>query len=91
VKFPAFWEAILGSLLLIGSLTLYLTNDQRVFEISVFSVVMLVQSLPFMAAVAIALLERSSLNRFSTWRRLASRSTYVMRFPRGPRPRLIHR
>jgi exo-beta-1,3-glucanase (GH17 family)/cellulose synthase/poly-beta-1,6-N-acetylglucosamine synthase-like glycosyltransferase len=91
VKFPAFWEAILGSLLLIGSLTLYLTNDQQVFEISVFSVVMLVQSLPFMAAVAIALLERSPLNRFSTWRRLASRSTYVMRFPRGPRPRLIHR
>ena len=49
--FPAFWEAILGGLLLLGSLLLYVMNDQRVREISIFSIVLLVQSLPFLAAV----------------------------------------
>jgi exo-beta-1,3-glucanase (GH17 family)/cellulose synthase/poly-beta-1,6-N-acetylglucosamine synthase-like glycosyltransferase len=82
LSFPALWEAVLGFLLLLGSFLLYVTNEQQVRAISIFSAVMLVQSLPFLAAVAIALLERSSYNRFATWRRLASRSTYVLRLPR---------
>ena len=40
--------------------------------IYVFSAVLAVQSLPFIAAVAITLLERSSFNEFGTWRRLAA-------------------
>jgi len=85
-SFPAFWEAVLGSLLVIGSLTLHFTNEQRVHEISIFSAVLLVQSLPFLAAVGIALIERSPLNAFATWRRLATLSTYLPRLPRGPAP-----
>ena len=67
-RFPAFWEAVLGTLLLIGSLGLYLTNEQQVTEIYIFSAVMLVQSLPFIAAVVVTLFERSALNDFATWR-----------------------
>lgn len=84
--FPAVWEAVLGSLLVLGSLTLHITNAQRVYEISVFSAVLFVQSLPFLAAVALALVERSPLNAFATWRRMASLSTYLPRLPRGPAP-----
>jgi exo-beta-1,3-glucanase (GH17 family)/cellulose synthase/poly-beta-1,6-N-acetylglucosamine synthase-like glycosyltransferase len=84
--FPALWEAVLGSLLVLGSLTLYVTNDQRVYEISVFSAVLLVQSLPFLAAVALALIERTPFNEFAAWRRVVSLSTYLPRLPRGPAP-----
>ena len=77
---------MLGSLLVIGSLTLHLTNEQQVHEISIFSAVLFVQSLPFLAAVGIALIERSPLNAFATWRRLATLSTYLPRLPRGPAP-----
>ena len=70
--FPALWEGVLGGLLVLGSLTLYLTNEQQVHEISIFSAVLLVQSLPFLAAVGLALIERSPLNAFATWRRLAT-------------------
>src|SRR6185437_1546995 len=85
-RFPALWEAVLGSSLLLGSLVLHLTNDQQVHEISIFSAVLLVQSLPFLAAVGIALIERSSLNEAAAWRRLAALSTYLPRLPRGPAP-----
>jgi hypothetical protein len=86
-RFPAFWETVLGTLLLIGSLGLYLTNEQQVTEIYIFSAVMLVQSLPFIAAVVVTLFERSALNDFATWRRLAATlTTYRPRLPRGPQP-----
>jgi hypothetical protein len=86
-RFPALWEAVLGALLLLGSFGLYLTNEQKVTEIYIFSAVMLVQSLPFIAAVADTLFERSSLNDFATWRRLAATvTTYRPRLPRGRQP-----
>ena len=84
--FPALWEAVLGALLLLGSLTLYLTNENQVREVSIFSAVLFVQSLPFLAAVGMALIERSPLNAFATWRRLATLPIYRPRLPRGPAP-----
>jgi exo-beta-1,3-glucanase (GH17 family)/cellulose synthase/poly-beta-1,6-N-acetylglucosamine synthase-like glycosyltransferase len=84
--FPALWEGVLGGLLVLGSILLYRTNEQQVHEISIFSAVLLVQSLPFLAAVGLALIERSPLNAFATWRRLASLATYLPRLPRGPAP-----
>jgi hypothetical protein len=57
-----------------------------VYEISVFSAVLFVQSLPFLAAVALAAIERTPFNEFAVWRRLASLSTYLPRLPRGPAP-----
>jgi hypothetical protein len=57
-----------------------------VHEISIFSAVLLVQSLPFLAAVGLALIERWQLNAFATWRRFAALATYRPRLPRGPAP-----
>src|SRR5262245_30383614 len=85
LRFPAIWEAALGATLLLGSLILQVTNDQHVHEVSIFSAVLLVQSLPFLAAVGIALIERSPLNAAATWRRLAT-FAYLPRLPRGPAP-----
>jgi exo-beta-1,3-glucanase (GH17 family)/cellulose synthase/poly-beta-1,6-N-acetylglucosamine synthase-like glycosyltransferase len=85
-KFPALFEAVLGGLLVLGSITLYVTNDQNVREISIFSAVLLVQSLPFLAAAAIAALERTPFNAFATWQRLGALATYQPRLPRGPAP-----
>jgi cellulose synthase/poly-beta-1,6-N-acetylglucosamine synthase-like glycosyltransferase/exo-beta-1,3-glucanase (GH17 family) len=84
--FPALWEGVLGGLLVLGALILHLTNEQRVHEISIFSAVLSVQSLPFLAAVGLALIERSPFNAFATWRRFATLATYRPRLPRGPAP-----
>jgi cellulose synthase/poly-beta-1,6-N-acetylglucosamine synthase-like glycosyltransferase len=85
-RFPALWEGILGGLLILGSVVLYVTNEPEAREIYIFSAVLLVQSLPFIAAVALALLERSPLNEFATWRKLAALAAYRPRLPREPRP-----
>jgi cellulose synthase/poly-beta-1,6-N-acetylglucosamine synthase-like glycosyltransferase len=69
-RFSATSEGVLGALLVLGGLTLIVTNEQEVRAISIFGAVMLVQSLPFLAAVAMALLERSALNEFAAWSRL---------------------
>jgi hypothetical protein len=42
-------------------------------EINIFAVVLLVQSLPFIAAAALALIERSPLNDFAYWRTVEAR------------------
>ncbi|MFL5073455.1 MAG: glycosyltransferase family 2 protein, partial [Xanthobacteraceae bacterium] len=55
-EFPAFWEAILGALLVLGAGVLLATNPQDIREINVFAAVLLIQSLPFLAAAALAVL-----------------------------------
>jgi cellulose synthase/poly-beta-1,6-N-acetylglucosamine synthase-like glycosyltransferase len=85
-RFPALWEGLLGVLLIIGSCTLYLTNEPQAREIYIFSAVLLVQSLPFLAALAVTLLERSPLNQFATWRKLGALASYRPRLPRGRAP-----
>ena len=72
-EFHAFWEAVVAALLILGAITLYVTNINSVREINIFAVVLLVQSLPFIAAVALAAIERSPLNDFATWRALEAR------------------
>jgi exo-beta-1,3-glucanase (GH17 family)/cellulose synthase/poly-beta-1,6-N-acetylglucosamine synthase-like glycosyltransferase len=68
VEFQAFWEAVIGVLLLVGAVVLVVTNnDKQVREIYVFAAVLVLESLPFLSAVAIALLENSRLNAFSFW------------------------
>jgi exo-beta-1,3-glucanase (GH17 family)/cellulose synthase/poly-beta-1,6-N-acetylglucosamine synthase-like glycosyltransferase len=68
--FPAFWEGVIGTLLIGSAGFLHWTNLERVREIDLFALVLLVQSLPFLAAVIIAALESSRGNEFATWRRL---------------------
>lgn len=66
--FPAFWEAVIGSLLLLGAATLVITNYKQVHEINIFAGVLVVQSLPFLAAVILATIEGTRLNSFAFWR-----------------------
>lgn len=60
--FPAFWEAILGCLLLGASALVFGMNVENVFEMNLFALVLLVQSVPFLSATILACLERSALN-----------------------------
>jgi hypothetical protein len=66
--FPAFWEAVIAALLLVGALTLIVTNYKQVHEINIFAFVLLVQSLPFLSAVALAAIEGTRFNSFAYWR-----------------------
>jgi cellulose synthase/poly-beta-1,6-N-acetylglucosamine synthase-like glycosyltransferase len=66
--FPAFWEALLAALLLIGAVIVVATNYKQIHEVNIFALVLVVQSLPFLAAVTIAVLEASRFNEFAYWR-----------------------
>ncbi|VUX46985.1 conserved membrane hypothetical protein [Candidatus Defluviicoccus seviourii] len=55
---PAKWETVFGALLLASALVLELTNEDRITEMSLFAVTLAIQSLPFLAASAMMLIER---------------------------------
>jgi cellulose synthase/poly-beta-1,6-N-acetylglucosamine synthase-like glycosyltransferase/exo-beta-1,3-glucanase (GH17 family) len=57
-RFPAMPEAVLGSLLVAGGITVFATNIYRLLEIDLFGAILIIQSLPFLSAVAVAGLER---------------------------------
>jgi len=65
--FPAFWEAVIAALLLIGAALVVMTNYTQVHEVNIFALVLVVQSLPFLSATALAALESSRLNEFGYW------------------------
>jgi hypothetical protein len=71
--FPAFWEAVIAALLIVGALTLVVTNYKQVHEINIFAFVLVVQSLPFVAAVALAAIEGTRFNSFAYWRGIEAR------------------
>jgi cellulose synthase/poly-beta-1,6-N-acetylglucosamine synthase-like glycosyltransferase len=77
-EFQAFWEAILGGLLIIGALTVIATNHEQIREIYIFAGVLVLQSLPFLAAAAIAALEGSRLNDFAFWRAVEARLSEML-------------
>jgi cellulose synthase/poly-beta-1,6-N-acetylglucosamine synthase-like glycosyltransferase/exo-beta-1,3-glucanase (GH17 family) len=61
--FTATPEAVLGALLVTGSVTIYATNFYRFFETDLFAAILLIQSLPFLSAVTLVWLERFSDRR----------------------------
>jgi hypothetical protein len=71
--FPAFWEAVLSALLIASAGLLYATNWERVREIDLFALVLMVQSLPFLASVGLASLDGTRANDFAFWRGLEAR------------------
>jgi len=71
--FHAFWEAVLAGLLILGSFILVSTNYKEIREINIFAVVLLIQSVPFVAAVGLAVIERTRLNDFAYWRSLEAK------------------
>jgi exo-beta-1,3-glucanase (GH17 family)/cellulose synthase/poly-beta-1,6-N-acetylglucosamine synthase-like glycosyltransferase len=82
-EFPAFWEAVLGSLLVVGAVVILATNYKQIRELNVFAAVLLVQSLPFLAAVALALLEDSRFNEFAYWRSVEAKVAAQLPQPTG--------
>jgi cellulose synthase/poly-beta-1,6-N-acetylglucosamine synthase-like glycosyltransferase len=79
VEFQAFWEAVIGILLLVGATVLVVTNSSKqVREIYVFATVLVLESLPFLSAVAIAVLENSRVNAFSFWRHTGVRTAELI-------------
>jgi hypothetical protein len=79
IEFQAFWEAVIGVLLLIGAGVLIASNGtKQVREIYIFAGVLVLQSLPFLAAVSIAILENSRINQFAFWRNSAVRAAELI-------------
>jgi exo-beta-1,3-glucanase (GH17 family)/cellulose synthase/poly-beta-1,6-N-acetylglucosamine synthase-like glycosyltransferase len=79
IEFQAFWEAVIGVLLLIGATVLVVTNSfKEITEIYIFAGVLVLESLPFLSAVAIAILENSRINAFSFWRNAVVRSAELI-------------
>jgi len=66
--FAAFWEGVLAALLLISATLVVGTNYKQIVELNIFAAVIVIQSLPFIAAVVIATLEGSRFNEFAYWR-----------------------
>jgi cellulose synthase/poly-beta-1,6-N-acetylglucosamine synthase-like glycosyltransferase/exo-beta-1,3-glucanase (GH17 family) len=89
VAFPAFYEAVIGGLLGLGAAIVFAKNGDQVQEINLFGCVLLVQSIPFLAAVALAAFESSPLNDFATLRNLQAR--FAESFSRElPAPRAMN-
>jgi exo-beta-1,3-glucanase (GH17 family)/cellulose synthase/poly-beta-1,6-N-acetylglucosamine synthase-like glycosyltransferase len=82
--FPAFWESVIAALLLVGAVTLVATNYKQVREIYIFAGVLVVQSLPFIAAVALAAVEDTRFNTFAYWRSIEARVAEFL-----PRPKVV--
>jgi exo-beta-1,3-glucanase (GH17 family)/cellulose synthase/poly-beta-1,6-N-acetylglucosamine synthase-like glycosyltransferase len=79
IEFQAFWEAVIGVLLLVGAAVLVAMNGfKQVREIYIFAAVLVLESLPFLSAVAIAILENSRLNSFAFWRNSAVRTAELI-------------
>jgi Glycosyl transferase family group 2 len=79
IEFQAFWEAVIGVLLLLGATVLVVVNSSKqIHEIYVFAAVLVLESLPFLSAVAIAILETSRINSFSFWRNSAVRTAELI-------------
>jgi hypothetical protein len=75
IHFPATAETVFGCLLLGGAILLFGTNINRVFAIDLFASVLVLQSLPFLSAAGIAVLEGTRANSFGFWRRFRRRSS----------------
>src|SRR3954462_2943166 len=79
IEFQAFWEAVIGVLLLAGAIVLIVTNGpKQIREIYIFAAVLVLESLPFLAAVGIAILESSRINSFAFWRNSAVRTAELI-------------
>jgi exo-beta-1,3-glucanase (GH17 family)/cellulose synthase/poly-beta-1,6-N-acetylglucosamine synthase-like glycosyltransferase len=79
--FAAFWECVMAALLLIGAVFVVMMNHKQVVELNIFAVVLVVQSLPFIAAGLIAAVEGTRFNEFAYWRRVEAKVAETL-----PRP-----
>jgi GT2 family glycosyltransferase len=78
IEFQAFWEAVIGVLLLVGAAVLIVTNSKQIRELYIFAGVLVLESLPFLSAVAIAILESSRANSFTFWHNAGIRTAELI-------------
>lgn len=78
IEFQAFWEAVIAALLIAGAGVLIATNTEQIREIYIFAGVLVLESLPFLSAVTIAILEGSRMNSFAFWRNTAVRTAELI-------------
>jgi hypothetical protein len=71
----------MAALLLIGAVFVVMTNHKQIFELNIFAAVLIVQSLPFIAAGLIAAVEGTRFNEFAYWRRVEAKVAETL-----PRP-----
>ncbi len=81
-EFAAFWEAVIAVLLLIGAVILVAMNFKQVHEINIFALVLVVQSLPFLSAVALAAMEGTRFNTFAYWHSVETRFAELLPWPK---------
>ena len=73
------WQSVLGALLIIGAIVLIATNPLQITEIYIFAFVLVVQSLPFLSAAALAGLEGRDVNDFAFWTAARGRLATALR------------
>jgi exo-beta-1,3-glucanase (GH17 family)/cellulose synthase/poly-beta-1,6-N-acetylglucosamine synthase-like glycosyltransferase len=81
--FPAFWEGVMAALLLIGAALVVMRNYTQIHELNIFAAVLVIQSLPFLAAIALAMIEGSRFNEFAYWRSVEAKVAVNLQ---GPAP-----
>ncbi len=84
--FAAFWEAVLATLLLASAILVVMMNHKQIVELNIFAAVLVVQSIPFIAAVAIAALEGSRFNEFAYWRHVEAKVVDTLPRPAAETP-----
>ena len=65
-------------LLVLGAIILLAFNTNSIHEITIFAFVLMLQSLPFLSAVMIAILENSRANDFQWWRNTTVRTAELI-------------
>jgi hypothetical protein len=55
-----------------------ITNYKQVHEINIFAAVLVVQSLPFIAAVMLATIEGTRFNAFAYWRGIEAKAAALL-------------
>src|SRR5262249_44612240 len=71
--YHAFWEAVVGGMLILGAIVLVQFNFKEIREINLFAAVLVIQSIPFLAAAALGTIEHTRLNDFAYWRGLEAK------------------
>jgi len=69
---------VIGVLLWVGAGVLVVTNTKQITELYIFAAVLVLESLPFLSAVAIAILESSRANSFEFWRSTGVRTAELI-------------
>ncbi len=78
MQFQAFFEALLGGLLVLGAVVVIAFNTNGIHELTIFAAVLILQSLPFLSAAGLAAIEGSRFNEFATWKELQTKALVLL-------------